>query len=208
MEPILKSWPTQHARLNRHQTTTAVLHINVTATAAGAGGLKKKKAHEPKTKPNLSVPGRPPGAFGQALPACLQRDGGKARASSGTHGSADKAPPGEPRRGPGSAAPGGTGSGVGPSAVSGTATKWRPPLAAAPIRPRARRPPPGLPTARLGPVRSHRRSAAAVPPSPSPGMLRNPRTQNGGHRTSRRRDPSSPHRNGSCRPNRSRAGRD
>lgn len=38
------------------------------------------------------------------------------------------------------------------------------------------RPPRHSPTARLKPVRTHRRGAPAMPPSPSPGMLKNPRT--------------------------------
>lgn len=101
---MLKSWPTQHVRLNRHQTTTAVLHSNVTVTAAGAGGLKEKKAQEPKTKPNPPcLAGRPEPA--DERPACLQRDGGKVRAGLGTRGARTKRPEGA-AVGPGLASPG------------------------------------------------------------------------------------------------------
>lgn len=85
--------------------------------------------------------------------------------------------------------------GARPSAGSGTATKWRPPLTAAPLRPRAPRPPGRSPTARLSPGRTQRRSAPAVPPlallrdaeEPAHLKWRTPRLTPPG--------PSSPHRN-------------
>lgn len=84
----------------------------------GTGELKMKRAQEPKTKPNLSVPGGPPGACGQARHACLQRDGRKARACSGTHGARTKHSRGR-RGGPG---PGRTGPAFRDTAAGGCPT--------------------------------------------------------------------------------------
>lgn len=63
-----ESWPTQRVSLKGHQTITAVPHSMATAK-------------KPETKQNLKAPGKTPGACGQALPACLQPNGGKARSS-------------------------------------------------------------------------------------------------------------------------------
>lgn len=183
MEPILKSWPTQHVRLKRHQTHHCSSIQQYHTYSHGSGRIKKEKSPraEDKAKPLRAWPAarrlwtsaaRVSPARWREGPRQLRhtRERGQSTARGAVLGS------GRAAQGPGSAALRGTGSGVGPSAGSGTATKWRPPLAAAPLRPRAWRPPRRSPTARLGPVRSHRRGAAAVPPSPPTGMLRSPRT--------------------------------
>lgn len=109
------------------------------------------------------------------------------------------------RRAPGTVSTGG----VGPSAGSGTATKWRPPLAAAPLRPRAggllgtHPPRDSSPSGHIGAARP------PCPLRPPPGCSRTPAhkmADTAPHTTRTLRAP--PQRRGSRRRNRSRAGRD